>query len=64
VETDLTLNQKLIFLMEVRAWINKTAASGKSYLPIQVRRDWLAWANKRIEYLLGIAKKDGDGLIE
>jgi hypothetical protein len=65
VETDLTLTQKLIFLMEVRAWINKTATTGQFYVPVKVRRDWIAWANKRIEYLLGITRAtDGNGLID
>jgi hypothetical protein len=44
-------NSKLIFLMEVRAWVEKTATTGQFYVPVQIRRDWLAWANKRIEYL-------------
>ena len=49
---DLTLSQKLAFLMEVRFWILGTATSGQAYLPIRDREEWIAWANKRIEYLL------------
>ena len=65
METDITLTQKLIFLMEIRDWVNKTATSGKFYVPIKVRKGWLAWANKRIEYLPGITRAtDGSGLID
>jgi hypothetical protein len=49
---DLTLSQKLAFLMEVRSWITGTATTGHAYLPIDIRKDWLAWADKRITYLV------------
>jgi hypothetical protein len=57
--------QRLIFLMEVRSWVSKTATTGQFYVPVQIRRDWLAWANKRIEYLHGLTRATtGRGLIE
>jgi hypothetical protein len=58
-------NQKLMFLMEIRTWIEKTATTGQFYVPIKMRRNWLVWANPRIEYLHGLTKRtDGPGLIE
>jgi hypothetical protein len=54
-----------MFLMEVRDWITKTATTGQFYVPIKIRKAWLAWGNKRIEYLHGLTRATtGRGLIE
>jgi hypothetical protein len=40
------------FLREVREWINTTATNGHAYVKLGLRREWTAWANRRIKYFL------------
>ena len=49
---EVTLSQKIAFLIEVQAWITSTALTGHAYLPITARQEWVEWASHRIEHLL------------
>ena len=46
------LNDKVQFLRNVRTWLQSKAINGHAYVKLGVRRKWIAWANRRINYLL------------
>ena len=52
MELEGAISNKVKFLIEIRDWLNSKAIRGHAYVRLSVRREWTAWANRRIKYFL------------
>jgi hypothetical protein len=60
IELEEVINNKIVFLAEVRTWITTKTLNGHAYIRLGVRREWVAWSDRRIKYFLGKLEEECD----